>query len=91
MNGKEKSGMERITPDEPLNLGTKRRMMAAESAWTDARGVRQSALSRLRAIADLPLTHDQAKRSADQVAKLREELTAIEVELRKEAEELEGG
>ncbi len=89
MNGREKSWMERTTPDEVLNLGTKRRMMAAERAWTDARGVRQSALSRLRAIADLPLTHDQAKRSADQVAKLRKELTAIEGELRKAAEDLE--
>ena len=87
MSGKKKSWRDSITPDRALEMGINVRMRAAESAWTNARDVRQGTLSRLREIADLPLSHDQAKRSANQVAKLLEELKAIEGELRKAAGE----
>ena len=79
MSEKKKSWIDRTTPDRALEMGINMRMQAAEGAC-----------SRLREIADFSLTKDQAKRSANQVAKLRKELAAIEGEFRKAAGEGEG-
>ena len=79
----------RENPELARELGESIRMMTAKQAWTYARAARQLAVSTLRRIAALPLSHDQAKRSANQVAKLREELVEVEATFRKVAEETE--
>ena len=88
---KKKSWMDRYrdTPELARELGESIRMMDAKHAWTYARAARRLAVSTLRRIAALPLSHDQAKRSANQVAKLREELMEVEATFRKAAEETE--
>lgn len=50
----------------------------AESAWPQARQARKNAVASLQKLADLPLSRDQARRCAGQVARLRDELAALE-------------
>ena len=70
-------------------MAARNQALQAEGAWTDARGARRRAVSTLRRIAALPLSHDQAKRSANQVAQPRAEVVEVEATFRKVAEETE--
>ena len=56
-------------------------------AWANARRVRQRAMDEFEQIASLPLDAEQAKRCANQVAKLRRDLEDVESKLREAAGE----
>lgn len=77
----------RMAADRQSELEARDARRPPEGAWRAAESVRKRALSSLTRIAELGLTKDEARRSANQVAKLREELRSVEGRLREAAGE----
>ena len=77
----------KMTPEERAESEGRLANVAAEGAWRRARHARSAAVDALRAISELPLTRDEAKRCASQVKKLVKELEPIGAAFRKEAGE----
>ena len=77
----------KMTPEERAESEGQMANIAAEGAWLSAHDARSTAVNALRAISELPLTRDEAKRCASQVEKLVKELGPIGAAFRKEAGE----
>ena len=86
MPGRREQEFKRLTP-EMQAVYERELLVKARGAWTSERKVRRRAASGLERIASLPLDAKQAKRCANQVAKLRRDLEGVESKLREAAGE----